>query len=85
MGPDAGRVIGAHPDDELLGAGGTLARHVRDGDEVHAIVVADGAGSRYPAELVSTLEKQARRAAEVIGFASLHCSRCLTSGSIPSR
>ena len=45
-------VIGAHPDDELLGAGGTLARHVRAGDEVHAIVVADGAGSRYPAELI---------------------------------
>jgi LmbE family N-acetylglucosaminyl deacetylase len=64
-------VIAAHPDDELLGAGGTLARHVRDGDEVHAVVVADGAGSRYPAELVSTLEKQARRAAEVIGFTSL--------------
>ena len=35
-------VIGAHPDDELLGAGGTLARHVLAGDEVHAIVVADG-------------------------------------------
>lgn len=64
-------VIAAHPDDELLGAGGTLARHVRDGDEVHAIVVADGAGSRYPAELISTLEKQANRAAEVIGFTSL--------------
>ena len=64
-------VIAAHPDDELLGAGGTLARHVLAGDEVHAIVVADGAGSRYPAELVSTLEKQARRAAEVIGFTSL--------------
>ncbi len=64
-------VIGAHPDDELLGAGATLARHVLAGDEVHAVVVADGAGSRYPAELAAALEKQARRAAEVIGFASL--------------
>ena len=64
-------VIAAHPDDELLGAGGTLARHVRDGDEVHAIVVADGAGSRYPDELMAVLEKQARRAAEVIGFTSV--------------
>jgi LmbE family N-acetylglucosaminyl deacetylase len=64
-------VIAAHPDDELLGAGGTLVRHVREGDEVHAVIVADGAGSRYPAELVATLEKQARRAAEVIGVASI--------------
>jgi len=37
--------IGAHPDDELLGAGGTLARHVVAGDQVHAVVVADGAAS----------------------------------------
>lgn len=64
-------VIGAHPDDELLGAGGTIARHVRSGDEVHAIVVADGATSRYPDELTMRLEKDAGRAAEVIGFASL--------------
>ena len=75
-------VIGAHPDDELLGAGGTLARHVLAGDEVHAIVVADGARSRYPAELAAALEKQARRAAEVIGFASLQLLSLLTSGSI---
>jgi LmbE family N-acetylglucosaminyl deacetylase len=64
-------VIGAHPDDELLGAGGTIARHARAGDNVHAIIVADGAGSRYPAGTAATLEKQAQRAAEVIGFASL--------------
>jgi len=64
-------VIGAHPDDELLGAGGTLARHVLAGDEGHGTVVADGARSRYPAELAATLEKQAHRAAEVIGFTSL--------------
>ena len=64
-------VIGAHPDDELLGAGGTIALHTRAGHEVHAIVVADGAGSRYPAELAVTLEKQAGRAAEILGLASL--------------
>jgi LmbE family N-acetylglucosaminyl deacetylase len=64
-------VIGAHPDDEILGAGGTLARHVQAGDEVHAVVVADGAGSRYPDEMLATLEKDAARAAAAIGFASL--------------
>ncbi|HLI38411.1 MAG TPA: PIG-L deacetylase family protein [Streptosporangiaceae bacterium] len=64
-------VIAAHPDDELLGAGGTIARHIQAGDQAHAIVVADGAGSRYPDELIATLEKQARRAAEVIGFSSV--------------
>jgi len=64
-------VIAAHPDDELLGAGGTLARHVRAGHQVHAIVVADGAGSRYPGEMMAALEKDARRAAETIGFVAV--------------
>lgn len=31
--------IVAHPDDEVLGIGGTLARHVKDGDEVRVVVV----------------------------------------------
>jgi LmbE family N-acetylglucosaminyl deacetylase len=63
-------VVGAHPDDEILGAGGTLARHVLRGHQVHAVVVSEGASSRYPAEMLGTLEKQARRAAETIGFVS---------------
>ncbi len=64
-------MVGAHPDDEILGAGGTLARHVREGDEVHALVVADGAASRYPREMMAALGKDAQRAAEAIGFASI--------------
>jgi LmbE family N-acetylglucosaminyl deacetylase len=64
-------VIGAHPDDELLGAGGTLVHHVRDGDEVHALVVADGATSRYSDEMVTVLAESAGRAAKTVGFASL--------------
>lgn len=39
-------VIVAHPGDEVLGCGGTIARHVADGDEVHVLFVADGETSR---------------------------------------
>ena len=39
-------VIAAHPDDEVLGCGGTMARHIADGDEVHVLFVADGETSR---------------------------------------
>ncbi len=38
--------IVAHPDDEVLGCGGTLARHAMDGDEVHICILATGATSR---------------------------------------
>ncbi len=36
----------AHPDDEILGCGGTLARHAAAGDQVAICIVADGVRSR---------------------------------------
>jgi LmbE family N-acetylglucosaminyl deacetylase len=39
-------VIAAHPDDEVLGCGGTLARMSNEGRKVHILLLADGEGSR---------------------------------------
>ena len=64
-------VVGAHPDDEILGAGATLARHADSGDEVHAVICSEGASSRYADGMQSELEGASSRSAEVIGFASL--------------
>ena len=35
-------VIAVHPDDETLGCGGTMLRHLKNGDEVHCVFVTDG-------------------------------------------
>lgn len=40
-------VIAAHPDDELLGCGGTIALHSRAGDEVTSVIVCEGESLRY--------------------------------------
>lgn len=40
-------VVAAHPDDEVLGCGGTLARHVQQGDNVHVLILGEGVMSRY--------------------------------------
>ena len=34
-------VVVAHPDDEVLGVGATLARHVSNGDDVHVLVAGE--------------------------------------------
>ncbi|BBZ15279.1 PIG-L deacetylase family protein [Mycobacterium branderi] len=39
-------VVAAHPDDEVIGPGGTLAKHVRAGDTVAALILAEGKTSR---------------------------------------
>lgn len=39
-------VVVAHADDEVLGCGGAIARHVAEGDQVHVVYMADGVGSR---------------------------------------
>ncbi len=64
-------VVAAHPDDEILGAGATLARHASVGDQVHACVLAEGATSRYDDQMVDTLHECGKRAGDLIGFSSV--------------
>ena len=39
-------IIAAHPDDEVLGCGGTAIAHARRGDVVHILILAEGITSR---------------------------------------
>ena len=62
-------VFAAHPDDEVLGMGGTIAVHTEAGDEVRIVVVTDGSSTQYPgdAEIRARKEAEAVRAAEELG------------------
>jgi LmbE family N-acetylglucosaminyl deacetylase len=66
-------VIVAHPDDEVLGAGGSTARHVEEGDRVSILVLGEGVASRTgknPTEVKreqKQLNADARKAHKLLG------------------
>ena len=67
-------IVAAHPDDEILGVGGTAIRHAKAGDVVQAMIVAEGATSREAKRKPSTsqaelkaLKNAAKAAAKIIG------------------
>ena len=44
-------IIAAHPDDEVLGMGGTITKYAERGDEVAVLIVTDGSTSQYRNDL----------------------------------
>ena len=71
-------VIAAHPDDELLGCGGTIALHALKGDDVFLIIAAEGATSRGEISQIDKFKNEtnflkecSQKAADLIGIKDL--------------
>lgn len=66
-------VIAAHPDDEVLGAGGTIANHSLKGDQVTIAILGEGITSRSLSRqeadknMLNNLEIDAVKAAKMVG------------------
>ena len=62
-------IIVAHPDDEILGCGGTIARHIESQDDVHVIFTSDGVTSRRNVnhKEVSKRKQNAKNASDILG------------------
>ncbi|UVE49758.1 PIG-L family deacetylase [Haloferax larsenii] len=66
-------VIGAHPDDEVLGAGGTMAKHAAAGDEVHVLIVTEGTTQQYDDDsIIEQKREEARECADTLGIGAVH-------------
>tara|TARA_Y100000748_G_C15497290_1_gene488648 strand:- start:2067 stop:2762 length:696 start_codon:yes stop_codon:yes gene_type:complete len=71
-------VVAAHPDDELLGCGGSIAKWARNGSDVYILIMAEGATSRddqrnessRKSEL-SKLEDCAIKSSKILGVKSV--------------
>ena len=71
---DSVLVVAAHPDDEVIGCGGTIASHADAGDQVQVLIVAEGATSRQQQRdrsqatgELSALAQAAQQAGAILG------------------
>lgn len=68
--------IVAHPDDEIIGVGGTLRKHVKRGDNVHVLILGDGKTSRdgvtgkSKLNTLSVSKEETKMALRVLGISS---------------
>lgn len=71
-------VIAAHPDDEVLGCGGSMAVWAQEGHEVHVVILAEGITSRdsmrkreFRSEDISVLQQSIHVAGDILGVVSI--------------
>lgn len=65
-------VIAPHPDDEVLGCGGVIARHSARGDHVQVIVVSRGVPDIFPTEEVEETRSELAAAHQLLGVEDVH-------------
>ncbi|MTI00861.1 PIG-L deacetylase family protein [Roseibium sp. RKSG952] len=65
-------VVAPHPDDEVLGVGGTIARLADAGRDVHVVVVTRGGPPKFPLEQVQRIAAEAKQAHDLLGVKQTH-------------
>ncbi len=70
LGRGRALILAPHPDDEVLGCGGAIMRHVADGDPVRVIICTDGALGLPPGhpDPLETRRQESRCAARLLGY-----------------
>lgn len=63
-------VVAAHPDDELLGIGGIVKKHTKNGDMVRSVIMCEGESLRYGKNVGQSIATS--EAAKVLGVEKVY-------------
>jgi len=65
-------IIAPHPDDEVLGCGGTIVKQVTTGDKVHLCIMTKGEEQYYGAQMLIEKRAEVLRVADFLGITKVH-------------
>ena len=66
-------VISAHPDDEIIGAGGTLFKHKLNGDEIHWIIITNIFKSQgFSESKIKQRQAEIKKISKLLGVTKVH-------------
>lgn len=65
-------IIAPHPDDEVIGCGGTIVKHVSSGDRVYLLVMTQVYAPEWKNEEIEMRKQEAIRAAAVLGITEVY-------------
>lgn len=65
-------VVAAHPDDEVIGAGGTIARYAKDGHRVHLCIVTKAYPPEWTEEIIKVKRQEVLKASKILGISEVH-------------
>ena len=61
-------IIAPHPDDEVLGCGGTIAKHSENGDEIHLIIATKAYAPDWSDEYILNKENEIKKSNKILGI-----------------
>lgn len=67
-------IVAAHPDDEILGVGGSIPLFKKNGARVDVVIITDGSSTQYAGnvEVLESKHKEAEKAAGILGVDKIY-------------
>jgi len=60
-------ILAPHPDDEVLGCGGTMKKYAESGSKVNVVILTRGTSKMYSDERIENVRKEAKNAHKILG------------------